>query len=332
MRILRHHNRVPRKLHGAAVAIGNFDGVHHGHRTVIGHAIEAARAAGRPAAVLTFEPHPRTFFAPEAPSFRLTSLHGKGRLFEEMGIDFMCALRFDQSMASLHAADFVREVLVDGLHAGHLVVGYDFVFGRGRGGDAALLEALGAQHGFEVSVVEPVRDGGEIVSSSAVREALKRGDPREAGQLLGRVWEIEGRVRKGDRRGRTLGYPTANLRLGDYVEPAFGIYAVRCGVERKGRMDWHDAVASLGLRPTFGGREVLLEVHLFGLDEELYGRRLRVELIDFIRPERKYDDVEALKRQMADDCTEAKRILAAAQYDGLKTADPARGAKERVSS
>jgi riboflavin kinase/FMN adenylyltransferase len=310
--LFRHYSEIPVEARGAAVALGNFDGVHLGHQAVIGEAARVARTRGVPFGVLTFEPHPREFFQPDQPVFRLTPFRIKVRQLEAIGVDYLFVLHFDGTLASKSAEAFVVEVLSEGLSAAHVVVGYDFVFGSRRRGNAALLRELGALHGFSVETVEAVATmDGEVYSSTRVREHLRESRPASATRLLGRPWEIEGRVERGEARGRLLGYPTANMTLGGYLQPALGIYAVKAGIDEGRATVWRDGVASLGVRPTFGGGAVLLETHLFDFAGDLYGRHLRVALIDFLRPELKFPDVETLKAQMAEDSALARARLAA---------------------
>lgn len=310
MRIFRH-DRVSAAERGAVVAIGNFDGVHLGHQAVIGAAGRLARAEGAPQAVLTFEPHPRSVFRPQDPPFRLTPFRVKAHLIEALGVDLLFALHFDQAFAARSAEAFVDELLHRSLGVRHVAVGYDFVFGHGRRGTPALLQERGAALGFGVTIVDPVRNGGAVYHSSRIRDHLMAGRPREAAALLGRSWEIDGRVEQGDRRGRTIGFPTANLLLQDYLRPAAGVYAVRAGIEEGGRIEWHDAVANLGRRPTFDGTDLRLEVHLFDFAGDLYGKHLRVALIEHLRPEQKFAGIEDLKTQIAADAARAREVLAA---------------------
>jgi len=311
MQIHIGHQGVPEAGRGAAVALGNFDGVHRGHRAVIDTARAVARAKGWPLGVLTFEPHPRSFFQPAGAPFRLTDAATKADLLAAAGVDWLYQATFDRAFASLEAEAFVREVLVGGLGAAHIVCGYDFVFGRGRSGNTKMLEGLGRTLGFGVTVVAPVRDGDAAYSSTVIRGLLQEGRPREAAAMLGHRWSIEGEVRGGDKRGRTIGFPTANVELGEFMVPALGVYAVRAGLETaEGGRTWHPAVANLGRRPTFDKRDILLEVHLMDFQGDLYGRRLWVEFVDYIRPERKFDGLEALKAQIAADRDRARVILA----------------------
>jgi riboflavin kinase/FMN adenylyltransferase len=314
MRIFRHLDDLPASLHGAAVAIGNFDGVHLGHRAVIAEAGQFAHAHGRPWAVLTFEPHPRNLFRPGDPPFRLTLLRAKARLIAEMGVDFMAALRFDRAFSSLSADEFIRRILVEGFRASHVVAGYDFVFGKGRTGNCELLLRAGRTLGFDVTAVHAVRDkAGEVLSSSRARDALRLGDVAQAVAILGHAPEIEGRVMQGDRRGRTIGFPTANIALRDHLRPAGGVYAVRAAIDGNNGADgkpvWRAGVANIGRRPTFGGTLEVLEVYLFDFADDLYGRRLRIRLVEHLRRERAFDGIDSLRAQIAEDSLRARRIL-----------------------
>lgn len=310
MRIYRHYDALPADARGAAVAIGNFDGVHPGHQTVIHEAGLIAGDMCRPWTVLTFEPHPRAFFTPCSEPFRLTPFRSKARRIAELGADLLIVQRFDKAFSSLPAEDFVNTVLVDGLGAGHVVSGYDFVFGHKRGGNCELLLAMGAKKGFGFTAVNAQTDSsGEAYSSTRVRERLGDADPRGAAAILGRDFEIEGRVARGEARGKSIGFPTANIPLGAYLRPALGVYAVRAAIEQENGEIWLDGVANIGVRPTFGGDGVVLEVFLFDFDDDLYGKRLRVRLVDFLRPEKKFDGVDDLKAQIAQDSAKAQKIL-----------------------
>ncbi|HEY5210494.1 MAG TPA: bifunctional riboflavin kinase/FAD synthetase [Stellaceae bacterium] len=309
MQLFRHAGRdAPR---GAVIAIGNFDGVHVGHRAVIAEAQGLARSLGAPLALLTFEPHPRSVFVPNGPPFRLTPFRAKTRLIGETGVDLLFTLRFDRAFAAKTAEEFVADLLVGRLGARWIVVGQDFTFGRGRAGNPALLRDMGARLGFGLSVLQPLADdGAKAASASRIRAHLAAGRPCAAAELLGRDWEIEGRVRQGDRRGRELGFPTANLAIGDYLHPAPGVYAVRAGIVERGTVAWHDGVANFGNRPTFAGTDWRLETNLFDFAGDLYGRHLRVAIVDFIRPDAKFDSAEALVAAMHEDAAKARAILA----------------------
>jgi riboflavin kinase/FMN adenylyltransferase len=310
MKLYRHLENLPRSVTGSVVAWGNFDGFHKGHQAVVRRAAEIAEELGVPLAVMTTEPHPSQFFRPDTPSFRLMSLRSKAQALETFGADVLFVLAFDAALAGMPAEDFVRDVLVGKLKARHVVTGYDQRFGKGRGGDAELLERMGREAGFGVTVVQPLEIGGQVYSSSRVREHLKNGDPGEAAELMGHWWRIEGRIEQGDQRGRTIGFPTANVSWGDYLEPRLGVYAVRMHVEDGRHRGVYDGVANLGKRPTFGKTDISFEVHLFDFNGDLYGAHVGVDMIGFIRPERKFDGLDALKAQIAADAQAARRILA----------------------
>ena len=313
MHVFRHFENLPDEVRGASVAVGNFDGVHLGHQAVIGEAGRVARDQGIPWAVLSFEPHPRSLFTTNQEPFRLTPFRIKARHVEALGVDNMIILHFDHEFAGLSADDFVKKVLVKGLGARHVVSGYDFVFGHKRAGNCELLLHKGKEEGFDFTCVSAVDDGETIYSSTRVRRCLKAGDPRGAANLLGRPFEIEGRVEHGDARGRTIGFPTANLHLGEYLRPALGVYAVRAGIDEGADTRWLEGVANFGNRPTFDKKDTIFEVHLFDFDDDLYGRHLRIALVDFLREEKKFDGLDDLKAQIALDSDNARQILAAEQ-------------------
>ncbi len=298
----------PSALAGAVVAIGNFDGVHLGHRAVIAAAKMRARALDRPAAALTFEPHPRTFFRPQEPLFRLTDERAKLRLFAGAGLDGAIVLTFDAALAEPSPDDFVDNILLHRLGIAGAAVGFDFRFGRNRAGTPDLLAAAGRRRGFTVDIVAAVEAGGRRVSSGVIREALAAGRVAEANELLGYPWFVSGEVVPGDRRGRELGYPTANLHLEPSCGLKHGIYAVRAGVGARR----HDGVASFGRRPMFDVGTVLLEVFLFDFAGDLYGQTIDIAFIDWIRPELKFDSVEELVRRMDVDSRLARIALARA--------------------
>lgn len=310
MRIYRHFETLPAEARGAAIAIGNFDGVHLGHQAVIGEAGRIARAASIPWAVLTFEPHPRRVFKPDQPPFRLTTMRTKARMLEKLGVDAMIVQRFNRDFSSRPAEDFISGVLVNGFNARHVVAGYDFVFGHNRGGNCELLLSMGQQLGFGFTAVSAAEnDEGAVYSSTRVRQCLAEGDVRGAAAILGRPFEIEGRVAHGDKRGRTIGFPTLNLHLGPIIRPALGVYAVRIGLNSDEGERWVDGVANIGVRPTFGGDDVVLEAHGFDFDGEIYGELVSVALIDHIRAEKKFDGLDSLRAQIAADCASARDIL-----------------------
>lgn len=309
MRVFRHFENLPDDVRGAAVAVGNFDGVHLGHHEVIRAAGRTAQAAGIPWAVLTLEPHPRSVFERDAPPFRLTPFPVKARRIAALGPQALVIIPFDLEFARTPPRGFVERVLVNALGARHVVCGHDFAFGHGRKGTPELLLWMGDEFDFGFTCVHEVKDAeGEPYSSTRIREYLREGRPAEAARLLGRPFAIEGEVVAGDARGRTIGFPTANLRLGEYLRPALGVYAVRARLGGEA-VTALPAVANLGLRPTFGGSEPLLEVHLFDFAADLYGSTLAVELVDFLRPEKKFDGLAALRTQIEADCAQARRLL-----------------------
>lgn len=298
---------MPESLRGAVIALGNFDGFHRGHQAVVGQAIEWARAEGRPAIVATFDPHPVRFFVPDAAPFRLTTLDQRQELFEAAGADAMLVFQFDAVLAATTAEQFVADLLVERLGAAGVVTGEDFTFGKARGGNVAVLAQLGAPLGLRSKAVGPVADHGEVVSSSRIREALQAGDCAMATHLLTRPFAIRGVVQHGDKVGRTIGFPTANLALGNYLRPRYGIYAVT-GTLPGGRV-LHGA-ANLGIRPSFDPPKELLEPHFFDFSGDLYGQEIEVAFHHFLRGEAKFDSLDALTAQMDADCVRARELLA----------------------
>ena len=299
---------IPPHLRGGIVALGNFDGFHLGHQAVVGRAVDQARAEGRPALVATFDPHPVRHFRPDIPPFRLTTLDQRERLFAAAGVDGMIVFHFDAALAALEAEDFVRERLVGLFGVAGVVTGDDFTFGHNKSGDAAAMAEFGRRYGFTDATVGAVMLDGTPASSSRVRDALRTGNPREAARLLTRPWAIAGRVQHGDKVGREIGFPTANIDMGNYLRPAYGIYAVR-GHLPDGRV--LDGAANLGIRPSFNPPKELLEPYFFDFSGNLYDQMIEVELIEYLRPEAKFDSLDALITQMAADCDRARAILAA---------------------
>jgi len=313
MRLFRHINEFHDSDRGCVVALGNFDGFHRGHQVVIGEAGRLARAMGLNLAVVVTEPHPVSYFAPHIPSFRLTPFRERAQLLEAFGVDQLLVLPFDKKLASMQAQDFVLDILCAGMDAKHVFVGYDYRFGNSRGGGTDVLAYMGEMEGFGLTVISAVTVGlegyaGEAYSSTVVRKALQNGEARKAAAILGHWFTINGRVTKGDMRGRTIGFPTANIELGESLQPKLGVYAVRVRVE--GSENVVSGVANIGNRPTFDKRDVLMEAHLFDFDEDIYDKHLRVELVAFLRPEKKFGGIDDLKAQIFDDCRIAKVILA----------------------
>jgi len=309
MRIIRDYQYVTPTDRGATVAVGNFDGVHRGHRAVIGLAHDAVPDA--PLGVLTFEPHPREYFAPDAPPFRLMSRAARASRLEKLGVERLYELNFNAALAGLEPEAFARKVIADGLGLVHVVVGADFCFGKGRQGTAEDLQRFGAEMGFGVTVADLIEGASGQVSSTAIRTALTQGHPRDARQMLGHWHRIEGTVVGGEQRGRELGYPTANMWIDGLHPPRFGVYAVLVDVQDGPHKGSYHGAASLGVRPMFDGQVPNLETFLFDFEGDLYGSTLSVGLVDFLRPELKFDSLDALIAQMDADCHRARDILAA---------------------
>jgi riboflavin kinase/FMN adenylyltransferase len=298
---------IPNDLKGSIVALGNFDGFHLGHQAVVGRAIQRGFHERRPVIVATFDPHPVRFFKPDVPPFRLTTLDQREALFAHAGADAMLVFEFNDELRSTSAEDFVTKLLGQTIGAAGVVTGDDFTFGKMRGGNVEMLRSLGAGHGIVAEAVAPVLLGDLRISSGRIREALEAGDTGTATRLMSRDFAIKGIVESGDRRGRELGYPTANIVLGDYQRPRYGIYAVRATLDDGSE---HPGVASLGIRPTFEPPQELLETHLLDFDGDLYGRKIEVALHAFIRDEKKFDDIAALIAHMKEDEAKARHLLA----------------------
>ena len=305
MEVLHGWRDIPARFKGASLAIGNFDGMHRGHRAVL-DAAKAAAEPGTPVGAMVFEPHPRKFFQPDKPMFLLTPLARKLELLASCGLDLAAVLPFDETLARLSADAFVHDVLVEGFGISHATTGYDFFFGKQRQGNPAVLRSLGERFGFGVTIVEAVGHSGEIFSSTRIREMLAEGDVAGAAVMLGAWWQVEGVVESGAGRGAGLGFPTANIRLGEGQSLSHGIYAVRVRVDGT----WHHGAAYLGTRPTFDAGAPLLETFLFDFDGNLYGRTLTVEFVEFVRPDAKFRSGTDLAAQMRADCERARAILA----------------------
>ena len=309
IRVIKSLSEIANDDKNTVAAVGNFDGVHLGHRKIIEHAKTIADRVGARPSVLTFEPHPRALFQTDGVPFRLSTSVSKTRALSETGIDLIFELQFDQTFAQLSAEEFVVKVLKNSLQLNHVVCGYDFVFGHRRRGTAEILETLGSQVGIGVTTIPAVLEkDGAVYSSTRVRQCLAEGDPIGASELLGRPWSFSAFVETGDQRGRTIGFPTCNLRLHDLVQPSHGVYAVFVQIENEGK--WLSGVANFGRRPTVNDRGALFEVNLFDIERDLYNKRLTVCIMDFIRPELKFDGLDALKTQIALDAASARAILA----------------------
>lgn len=309
MRIVRDFEFVEDQDRGATVAIGNFDGVHLGHQSVIELAREAA--PGAPLGVMTFEPHPREFFAPDAPPFRLMRAETRAHRLEKLGVERLYELNFNTALSSLTPEEFARDVIAEGLGLAHVVVGADFCFGKGRAGNAEDLQRFGAQYGFGVTIAPLMEYSEHAVSSTAIRNALSEGRPADAKEMLGHWHRIEGVVIGGEQRGRELGFPTANMSIEGLHQPRFGVYAVLVDVLDGPHQGSYHGAASIGVRPMFGGVVPNIETFLFDFSGDLYGATLSVGLVEFLRPELKFDGLDALTAQMDADCAQAREILAA---------------------
>ncbi|WRH76701.1 MAG: bifunctional riboflavin kinase/FAD synthetase [Sphingobium sp.] len=303
---LSSRDSIPDALRGGIAALGNFDGFHLGHQAVAGEAIAQAKAQGRPAIIATFDPHPVRYFTPDAPPFRLTTLDQRQRLFEAAGADAMLVFEFDAALAGTSAEDFIDRLLIERLGLAGVVTGEDFTFGKKRGGNIGVLRERGAAQGLSSLAVGPVTDAGGVISSSRIRDALRSGDLASANRLLTRPFAVEAPVQHGDKNGRLLGFPTANMDLGKYLRPRYGVYAVR-GRLPDGRL--LDGAANVGIRPQFEPPKELLEPHFFDFAEDLYGQTIEVEFHAFLRPEGKYESLKALTAQIAQDCADAKVAL-----------------------
>ncbi|MEM1066459.1 MAG: bifunctional riboflavin kinase/FAD synthetase [Pseudomonadota bacterium] len=310
MRIIRDHQFTPEADRGATAAIGNFDGVHLGHQAVISLTAKMARSLGAPNGIVTFEPHPRQHFAPEAPAFRLMNAAARANRLKKLGVSRLFEISFNAALAGLSAQEFALHVLSEGLGLRHVVVGQDFRFGKGREGTAEALTEFGKELGFGVTIAPLLAAGGVEVSSTRIREALSAGRPEDAAQMLGHLHRIEGEVIRGDQRGRELGYPTANMDLSGLHLPKFGVYAVRVDVLGGAAPQTFDGVASLGVRPMFGENVPNLETFLFDFEGDLYGKILSVALVAFLRPEERFESVDALITQMDRDSSAARAALA----------------------
>ncbi|SCZ52752.1 FMN adenylyltransferase /riboflavin kinase [Epibacterium ulvae] len=307
MRIIRDYQFVEAQDRGASVAIGNFDGVHLGHQSVIDLARQAQTDA--PLGVMTFEPHPRAFFAPDAPPFRLMSAEARASRLEKLGVERLYQLNFNGALSGLAPEDFARNVIAEGLGLRHVVVGADFCFGKGRKGTVENLQAFGDAMGFGVTIAPLMAQSDTTVSSTAIRDALSAGRPRDAAAMLGHWHRIEGEVIGGEQRGRDLGFPTANMSIDGLHPPRFGVYAVLVDVLDGPHAGSYHGAASVGVRPMFDGDHPNLETFLFDFSGNLYGATLSVGLIEFLRPELKFDGLDALITQMNADCDQARNIL-----------------------
>jgi len=310
MRIIRDTQFVDPQDRGASAAIGNFDGVHLGHQAVIDMARTAGTAIGAPLGIMTFEPHPREFFAKDAPAFRLMNAEAKANRLEKLGVERLYEISFNARLAGLTAREFAQDIIADALGLRRVVVGRDFCFGKGRAGTSEILEAFGDEMGFGVTVADLVRGDHGNISSTNIRAALSEGRPEDAAKMLGHYHRIEGEVIRGDQRGRHLGYPTANMSIAGLHPPKFGVYAVRVDILSGPHEGAHIGAASIGVRPMFGENVPNCETYLFDFKGDLYGEHLSVALVAFLRPEMKFDGIDTLVMQMGADCARARSVLA----------------------
>ncbi|MAV86643.1 MAG: riboflavin biosynthesis protein RibF [Rhodospirillaceae bacterium] len=310
MRIFKDYKYLTDTYRNSSIAIGNFDGLHLGHREVIRRAGIFARERGVPWGVLTFEPHPRTLFNKTQTPFRLSSANNKEQNIKKMGVDFLVVINFDEEFSKVTGQQFVEEILVQSFEASYVVSGDDFAFGHKRSGNINFLHKMGKLYGFgTVGIKHIVDKDNKIISSTRIRDFIRKGDIKAARNLLGKCHEIEGEVIKGDQRGRKIGFPTANIKLGDSLNPAKGVYAVRVRISNEVGSIWHNGIANFGVRPTFNGDTPLLEVHIFDYTGDLYATSIRVTLIDYIRPEKAFNEISDLILQIKKDCVKARSIL-----------------------
>lgn len=310
MLILRHPHHCPPAMKHSVIALGNFDGVHKGHQQVINTARRIAAEEALPSAVMTFEPHPVSVFKAEASAMRITPFRMKALQIQALLVDSLCVLQFSEQFSQLTAEQFVWQILVDAMKIRHIVVGEDFNFGRNRSGNAVFLKQMAAEYGFGVSCVKQVIEAGQVCSSSNIRQCIRQGKMEEAAQLLGHHYTLTGKVHAGDKRGRLLGFPTANIQLHkEQLRPLYGVYAVKISLN-EGEY-WYNGVANLGQRPSFTSPEERFEVHIFGFDGDIYDKRVQVKFLKYLRPEQQFSGLEALKAQIVQDSTQAQTILEA---------------------
>ncbi len=309
VKIFRDLSHVPKGYKNAVITVGNFDGLHLGHRAIIAKAKDIAQANNAPLALMTFEPHPREFFSRGKNSYgmRIYDFRSKMLAIESLGVECVFLLRFNEKLTSLNAHDFIKNIIVDALNAKHIITGNNFYFGQNRQGDKNLMSQEAGKYGFNYTALPQIQDNNnESISSSNIRNSLKHGDMNKISELLGRNYHISGRIKHGEGRGHKLGFPTANIELGKLFLPRYGVYAVRAQIEGDDKI--YNAVANLGVKPTFGISSPLLEVHLFDTKQDMYGKRLCIEFIDFIREEKKFESMDTLKKQIESDCEIAKQI------------------------
>lgn len=305
MLIIRDKSLIPESCFGSVAALGNFDGLHLGHRKVIDEAVSLARDSGKTSSVVTFEPHPRRVFRPELPPLRIIPFAEKAHILKHSGLDFIRVIRFTRSFSETTAEKFVKDILLGQLKVSHVITGDDFIFGHNREGNVDYLKDMSERAGFLYTVCPQVTSGNERCSSTRIRNLLSNGSVEDVSSLLGRQYSISGIVRSGDKRGRQIGFPTANILPGRIFTPVNGVYAVKVKI----RDEMVDGVANIGVRPTFGGDRLQLEVHMFNWQEDIYNEHMETVFIKHIRNEQKFDGIEALKKQISEDCSQAQRML-----------------------
>jgi len=306
MQIITDYNNCPEVAKGAVIALGNFDGIHKGHQAIIRKTVQLAKDLNKPSAVMTFEPHPVSLFKPDTDNFRLTTFAKKAELIAALGVDYIFSVDFTRDFSKITAHDFVQNILVNSLKVSHVVIGYDFIFGYKRGGTSRLLQEMAEKYAYGFTQVMAVGRDDNVYSSTKIRSALQDGDLEAAKDMLGHYFCLSGNVIKGEGRGRTIGFPTVNVNCGDLLRPKKGVYAVKLKIENDDKI--YDAVANIGVKPTFGGADETVEVHIFDFDRDIYSSNVEIIFIGYIRPEQKFSGVGELVEQINKDCIKAKEI------------------------
>lgn len=307
MEIVSLSSPIPQKAKGCSIALGNFDGVHKGHQEIIARTLEIAKKSGTKSAVMTFEPHPVSLFNPNIENFRLTTLSQKAKRLAALGIDFLFAVDFNAEFAAITAEKFIQDILVSKLEVANVIIGYDFIFGHKRGGNGDMLKSMSSKCNYNFTQVDAVGEDGAIFSSTKIRQKLASGDLAQVKLMLGHNHVIAGKIEHGDNRGKSIGFPTINIDSGNILRPKSGVYAVKINIEGDNKS--YNGVANIGTKPTFGENSQTLEVHIFDFDKDIYGKNVEIEFIEYIRDERKFDNIEQLQAQIAEDCIKGRGIL-----------------------
>jgi len=312
MEIIRNYKSCPERAHNSVIALGNFDGVHLGHQAIIEEVKKTAQEKGLPSAILTFEPHPITVLRENITPLRLTPLRDKFEIVESMGIDYMFVVHFNHKLSQVKANDFISDILVDNIKVNHIVIGHDFIFGHNREGNSDLLKECSKQYGYEVSQLLPVETDGIIYSSTLIRKYIKNGELKKAADFLGHEFIISGRVIKGQQRGKDLQVPTANINLKNYIRPLYGVYSALVSIGGSDNLPkiWMPAAVNIGINPTFEDNGDILEAHILDFDEDIYGEKIRVKLIEHLRPEKSFSDINELKEAMSADIQNVRERMA----------------------